>query len=139
MATTMKIENPVQLKLSRFTALASKVFQEHGFSAPVALAGVDQMLQSSNKGWLTITFPEETTAGMAAFSQKTVTPSFQMFHEALSRSKAEIPPWELWNLNFEVDEVSVRLHIDYQHHNGGHNGYTRDYRVKAGKLVCFRD
>ena len=128
--------------LSDITEMAAAVFEKHDFKIRMERAHV-----SHRNGYVKVSFGDMDARGMASFSQETITPELEVYHEVAGTTEGsgdtpKLLPWELWNLVFDAD-LGIRLSVNYEHHGGGRNGFSRRYtpkhdKTKGGYLTLIR-
>jgi hypothetical protein len=100
-------------------------FRFYGFKATRPTFTLSQELPNRTRGTLTVRWEEEDATGMAAFTQKKINCSIQIYSEALK----EPGEWsfDLLATPFNLEEWGVSMHVEYDHHSGGSNGIRRNH------------
>lgn len=129
MSTTKQKEVPVTVAV--ITELVQNYFRAHEFKALSPHI-------SLRKGFIEVKWAEESASGQAAFSQRTVVPSFSLqrddWHED---SFQNLNPWELWSLG--ADGLGIKLSVSYTHWDGGSNGWSTYRKCEDGTLKPLAD
>lgn len=147
------IPRPTSVTITDIARAAQKHFRAYGFAATNPTI---EAVRSSNRkmtGTIRVVWAKEYAIGMAAFSQMTVTPALEVYVPVPDGVNQEVEPdpWALWATQVEMTDPDLpesadsivlnlpRLKVDYEHHDRGSNGVSRDFFVrydgKTGELV----
>lgn len=118
------------ITIKEVAELVAKTFESHGFDINMMKSTIEaQHYRNGGKptGTIEVNFGERPAEGQAGFSQKSVTPSFEIYSKDFVEASFA-NPWDIWDAKLLTD-VGVRLRVYYEHHSGGSNGFTRDYEI----------
>jgi len=77
-------------------------------------------------------FAEEPATGMAWFSQSKVRVSIRFWHSAtLLEMNADGQLWATEPVPDKANKVGCSVQVDYEHHNAGSNGFSRNFVATA--------
>lgn len=130
-----KTEQVKMISVKEIAELVAKTFESHGFDINMLTSSIEmQIFRNGSKptGTIVVNFGERRSEGQAGFSQSKVTPSFEVHSREFYENETIFTnPWDIWDAEIKAD-VGIRLRVDYEHHGGGSNGYTRDYQIIEG-------
>lgn len=155
MNTKSQVKVPTSVTVTDLARAAQSYFRAYGFAATNPT--VEAVRYNSRKltGTIRVTWAKEHATGMAAFSQRQVAAAMEVYIPVPDGVNHEVDPdpWALWATQVAMTEEGTperaeslvqnlpRLKVDYEHHDLGSNGFSRDFLVrydgKTGALLLI--
>lgn len=137
-AKKTKVRDPRTTTMGHLADKVTEVLRLHGFSveSPVISAVSHRNRDGfSPTGRVRVTFEKQRAKGQAALFIDQITPSFSVYlQDDIWRHWKEAPKaWDLWNtfVLSDGEPKMVEVNVDYEHSNGGRNGYAVNFVLGA--------
>lgn len=117
-----------KVTIAALTELAQNLFRMREFKA-------ESPHIAMRKGFIEVTWQEEYATGQASFSQHKVTVSMGVSRDEWRADDFKaVNPWQLWALEIDPAQTSVKLSVSYTHWDRGSNGWSTYRQYKDGTL-----